>query len=102
MPEPVDRIAAYRTAKGTAGFFFRLKGDEGQIIHDELSAARPKLEAEIGAPITEQDRKDDPFEIMIDIAYPSDPFDDEAYLAWLVDHANRIVSALRPFLSQFS
>lgn len=102
MPEPVDRIAAYRTAKGTAGFFFRFKGDEGQIIYDELSAARPKLEAEIGATINEQDRKDDPFEIMIDIAYPGDPFDDDAYLAWLVEYANRVVSALRPFLSQFS
>jgi hypothetical protein len=36
---------------------------------------------------------------MIGIAYPGDPFDDDTYLAWLVDHANRIVSALCPFLS---
>jgi hypothetical protein len=102
MPEPVNRIAAYRTAKGTAGFFFRLKGDEGQIIYEELSAARSKLEAELGATLNEQDHKSDPFEIMIDVAYPGDPFEDEAFLAWLLENANRVVSTLRPFLAQFS
>ena len=102
MPEPVNRIAAYRTAKGTAGFFFRLKGDEGQIIHEELSAARSKLEAELGAKLNEQDHKSDPFEIMIDVAYPDDPLQDEAFLAWLLENANRVVSTLRPFLAQFS
>jgi hypothetical protein len=102
MPAPVDRIAAYRTAKGTAGFFFRLKGDEGQIIYEELSAARERLEAEIGMPFSEQDGKDDPFEIMISMAYPGDPLDDDAYLAWLLENANRVVSTLRPFLAQFA
>lgn len=102
MPAPVDRIAAYRTAKGAAGFFFRLKGDEGQIIFEELSAARERLEVEIGMPLSGQDGKDEPFEIMISMAYPGDPFDDDAYLAWLLENANRVVSILRPFLAQFA
>lgn len=101
MPDTLGHMTAYRTANGTAGFFFRLKGDEGQIIYEEMSAARPRLEAEIGLPISEQDRKDDPFEIMINFAYPGDPFDDDTFLAWLIENANRIVSSLRPFLAQF-
>lgn len=102
MPDPIKWITAYRTAKGTAGFFFRLKGDEGMIISEELNAARERLEAEIGVPITVQDRKDDPFEIMVDMAFPGDPFDDEAFLAWLLEKANRVVSVLRPFIAQVS
>lgn len=102
MPDPLKWITTYRTAKGDAGFFFRLKGDDGQIIYEELSAARERLEAEIGMPFAEQDAKDDPFEIMISFAYPGDPFDDHAYLAWLVENANRVISTLRPFVAQFS
>lgn len=102
MPDPIKWITAYRTTKGDAGFFFRLKGDEGQIIYEELHAARKKLEDELGVPITDHERKDDPFETLLYMAYPGNPFDDDAYLAWLLENANRVVSTLRPFLAQFS
>jgi hypothetical protein len=39
---------------------------------------------------------------MMAVAYPGDPFEDEAFLTWLLENANRVVSTLRPFLAQFS
>ncbi len=102
MPPPVNHITAYRTARKTSGFFFQLKGEVGRNIYEELKAARPGLEDEIGLPIKGFEHKEDPFRILIELPYPDDPFQEKAYLAWLVENANRVVSALRPFLAQFA
>ncbi|MBO9422372.1 hypothetical protein J7481_22870 [Labrenzia sp. R4_2] len=102
MPEPITWITAYRTAKGTGGLFFRLKGEDGLIVFEELTAAQDQLETEIGLKLSVKVEKTDPFEASVGFDYPANPFDDEIFMSWLKENANRFVSSLRLFLAQIA
>ena len=99
MPKPLGHITAYRTMKGKAGIFWKLKSDEGMVVYGEIAATKSTFESETNCTIHESDKKEMPFEIVMEIKYGDDPYvSNKRYKEWLTDHVPRTVSYLRDFL----
>ena len=100
MPEPVTWLTAFRTAKGDAGIFTRLKDADGRALYEALDDAAEQLNDEIGVPIILRADTEDPFEATFSIPFNGDSSDNDEFRAWLVQYSNKAVSALRPVLAQ--
>lgn len=100
MPAGLKHFTAYRTKAGRGGIFGRFKDDKGAEIFSEIEAAKSQLEADLGFSLSMEVVQEEPFVGMVSIEFNADPFDDSAFLQWLLDRANRCVNTFRPFLAQ--
>ena len=99
MPVPAKFMTAYRTREGRGGLMLRLTDETGEHAFEEIRAEQRSLEQQIGSGIALHKDASDPFNGLIEITFPGNTGNSEAFLAWLLDVANRAVTALRPMLN---
>lgn len=98
---PPGWITAYRSGD-RAGVFVRLAGEGAAEAYDNLLAERAALEAEIGQALRFGPTVGKPgvFEVeATHVVNPAEGAVEDAQRAWLLDTANRFVTALRPRLA---
>ena len=101
LPEPMDPLTAYRTVKGSAGFFCDVVEEEGQGLIADLKASIEGMSAEVGATLVLDENKRDPHKVSLSVSYERQTSDDEAILMWFKVTANKLTSSLRTFLAQY-
>ena len=98
LPPKNTWLTAYRTVKGAAGIFLRLRGDEGRSIFEDLGNLQGELEEEVGQPIAFEVGSEDPFEGRVKFDFDGREAD---HLDWLKQTSNRASASLRVILSQY-
>jgi hypothetical protein len=103
LPDPAGWMTGYRTQNGRAGFFFTLKGDDGELAFAEIEAAQQQLLADMNPlSFTLAIKKEQPFEGTVSFDYDGDAHNDALLSEWLHNSANTIVNTFRPFLGQIA
>jgi hypothetical protein len=101
LPPPA-RMTVYRSSDGTAGVWITLEGADAAEIYERLMAERDTLNEEIGQTLEFKAGENlGSFQIIARGQYDADSADaDNDLRRWLIDTADRFVTALRPRLGQ--
>jgi hypothetical protein len=102
LPEPANHMVCYRTRAdgGGIGMYFRLIGEDGVGLFDQLQQRKADLEEQVGTQLLFSNDDGSPTisirkQLDIDDA-STEPFQRQ----WLIDHSNSIVNTFRPLLGQ--
>jgi len=102
MPLPVGMITAYRSTSGEGGLYFALKGHHARSVYEAIVPQPSAWISALGEPLQGSIKSEEPFVGELYLRYPGNPLDDESFREWIVEKANRLVTLLRPLLSEIA